>query len=315
MTAEVLYIGGASRSGTTLLERILGLLPDTQTLGEVRHLWIRGVLENQLCGCGASFHECKFWSAVGEKAFGGWTAELGNRIGGICDRQDRSRRIPAMVARQLRGTPTAEMAQYAGAYGRLYAAAAEVSGRRVVIDSSKHVSQPFALMAGSGVRLRIVHVVRDPRGVAYSWSKSVVRPEITGATQLMDRMSAAEVALDWDVQNGLFALTRPLGIPRLVVRYEDLLAAPATAIAVIGRWAGLEMPDAVLNELSHRRVTLQAAHSAAGNPMRFRSGPVDLREDAEWRQHMRRRDRRLVSTITGPLAAVYRRRIVAGGQR
>ena len=306
---DVLYIGGASRSGTTLLERLIGRLPDTQTLGEVRHLWSRGILDNQLCGCGTPFRECAFWSGVGSRAFGGWSAELGRAMSLIQERQDRSRRIPALAANHLRGTSSADVRDHAATYGRLYAAAAEESGQRIVIDSSKHVSQPFVLLSDPGINLRIVHVVRDPRGVAHSWSKQVVRPEITGETQLMDRLSARQVALDWDVQNAPFALAQRLGIPRLVVRYEDLLAAPAVAMAVVARFMGVALTDSYRGELTRRVVSLSKVHSAAGNPMRFRTGPVELRADEAWQREMSRHDRRVVSLLTGPLVAGYRRKL------
>ena len=40
--------------------------------GEVVHLWIRGLSGNELCGCGAAFLDCPFWSEVGRVGFGGW---------------------------------------------------------------------------------------------------------------------------------------------------------------------------------------------------------------------------------------------------
>ena len=53
---------------------LLGGLPGCTAVGELRHIWERGVLGNRLCGCGEPFHECPFWSAVGREAFGGWDA-------------------------------------------------------------------------------------------------------------------------------------------------------------------------------------------------------------------------------------------------
>src|SRR6266705_3371373 len=69
---RVLYIGGWGRSGSTLLDRMLGQVPGFFALGEVREIWQSGLRENRLCGCGASFRECPFWTRVGAEAFGGW---------------------------------------------------------------------------------------------------------------------------------------------------------------------------------------------------------------------------------------------------
>src|SRR5690348_4870275 len=48
----VLYLGGLGRSGTAVLERVLGELPGACSVGELVYLWERGVLRGETCGCG-----------------------------------------------------------------------------------------------------------------------------------------------------------------------------------------------------------------------------------------------------------------------
>ena len=55
---KVLYIGGFGRSGSTLVERILGQLPGFCSAGEIVFLWQRGLIDGQLCGCGVPVPEC-----------------------------------------------------------------------------------------------------------------------------------------------------------------------------------------------------------------------------------------------------------------
>ncbi|GFJ89664.1 hypothetical protein [Phytohabitans rumicis] len=74
--------------------------------------------------------------------------------------------------------------EYAGYYAAIYEAAARVSGASVVIDSSKHSALAHCLRWVPGLDLRVVHVVRDARGVAYSWTKTVVRPEADGDAEM-----------------------------------------------------------------------------------------------------------------------------------
>ena len=59
---RVLYIGGWGRSGSTLLDRLLGQAEGSFSVGEMRDLWLRGVLENRRCGCGEPFDSCPFWT-------------------------------------------------------------------------------------------------------------------------------------------------------------------------------------------------------------------------------------------------------------
>ena len=53
--SRVLYVGGLSRSGSTLIERLIGELPGVCAVGELVHLWERGIAEGERCGCGEPF--------------------------------------------------------------------------------------------------------------------------------------------------------------------------------------------------------------------------------------------------------------------
>ena len=64
-------IGGWGRCGSTLVDMMLGQLPGFVSAGEVRELWLRGILENRPCGCGVPFRSCPFWTKVGDEAFPG----------------------------------------------------------------------------------------------------------------------------------------------------------------------------------------------------------------------------------------------------
>ncbi|HMB70712.1 MAG TPA: sulfotransferase, partial [bacterium] len=67
---KVLYIAGNGRSGSTLLDVILGQIPGFFPVGEVRNVWDYGVVENRPCGCGEAFHDCPFWSRILSGAYG-----------------------------------------------------------------------------------------------------------------------------------------------------------------------------------------------------------------------------------------------------
>ena len=98
---RVVYLGGLGRSGSTLLERLLGELPGACSAGEVVHMWQRGIVEGERCGCGQPFGECEFWCAVGQDAFGGWDAVDVGRIAQLRSEVDRTRYIPLLAASAL----------------------------------------------------------------------------------------------------------------------------------------------------------------------------------------------------------------------
>ncbi|MER7211007.1 sulfotransferase [Streptosporangium sp. NPDC000239] len=299
--ARVVFLGGLGRSGTTLLERLLGEVPGIAPLGEVAHLWTRGVLANEDCGCARPFGTCPFWREVGARAFGGWSEDLAERVVTLGLRVDRTRRIPAL-ARFLAGGRSsrrpAALGEYVAAHRRLYDAASEVAGCPVVVDSSKHASLAFCL-AASGVDVHVVHVVRDPRAVAHSWHRRVIRPE-SGSP--MTRWSPGRTSVHWLAQNlGIELLARG-GVPVTRVRYEDLVRAPAETLGHLAARIGLPVG---LDFLTGEKALLSRAHTVAGNPMRFAVGPIGLVPDDAWRTAAPVLHRSLVTALTWPLMIKY----------
>lgn len=301
---RVLYLGGLGRSGTTVLERVLGELPGACPVGELVHLWQRGVLDDETCGCGEPFARCPFWAEVGRRAFGGWDPALARRMEQLRPRVDRTRFIPRLLVPRLLGRELPELREYVSAFLRLYRAISEAAGGAVVIDSSKHSSLAFCLRTEPGIDLRIVHVVRDSRGVAYSWTKEVQRPEAHGDA-LMTRYSPARSAALWTGHNLFFGLLGRLGTPTRLLRYEDFVTDPATVLGELAAFAGVALRADSMAFLDGATATLSPSHTVAGNPMRFRTGPITLRRDDAWREQLPRRRRWLVAGLTGPLLARY----------
>ncbi len=304
---RVLFLGGLGRSGTTLLERVLGELPGVCPLGEIVHLWQRDLRDGDRCGCGTAFTDCDFWARVGAEAFGGWENVDVDRVLELQHAVERTRYIPWLAAPRLPAGRRRLVVEYAEHYARLYRAAATVSGAQVLVDSSKHGALAYCLRWAPEVDLRVVHVVRDSRGVAYSWTKRVTRPESAGAAE-MTRYTPGRSALLWNAHNAAFGLLRRRGVPMCRVRYEELLANPRGVVHALARFAGLdEPPTDFLGRLPDgtEYADLRACHSAAGNPMRFTVGRVPLRRDDAWRDALHPGQRRLVAALTAPLLGVY----------
>ena len=299
---RVLFLGGLGRSGTTLLERLLGELPGVCPLGEVVHLWERDVAKDERCACGKHFSDCEFWREVGLRAFGGWHNVDVWRILALRDTVERTRHIPRLASLRMSPARRALVDEYADWYSRLYQAAAEVSGASVLVDSSKHPALAYCLRFAPRLDLRVVHMVRDSRGVAYSWTKRVTRPE-SDDTDEMTRYSPARSAMLWNAHNVAFTLLRRCGVPTLRILYEKLLADPVAVLREVAGFAELPAPD--VDFIDGGVAELGSCHSAAGNPMRFTVGPVPLRRDDAWRSALQPGQRRLVTALTAPLLGRY----------
>ena len=278
----MLFVGGFGRSGSTLLERAVGELADACPLGELVHLWERGLGKNELCGCGRPFRECPFWSEVGQIAFGGWENFDTDRALALKHAVDRNRMLPRLLLTWRFGQFRRDLRDYVALYDAIYAAAAKISGAKVVVDSSKHASLAMCLRRASTSRVRIVHVVRDSPAVVYSWTKVVARPE--AADDVMAQYTPLRAAMWWNAYNLMFAAVRATRIPYRRVRYEDFMAAPLATVRNVAAWAASESDPA--EYLSNETIQLSPGHTVAGNPMRFKQGEIAIRRDQEWASAM-----------------------------
>ncbi|MEM9133141.1 MAG: sulfotransferase [Actinomycetota bacterium] len=307
---KVLYIGGLGRSGSTLVELLLNELPGAESVGETIHLWERGVLHNERCACGEPFLTCPRWRAVGEKAFGGWDNVDLEDVIGLRWSVDRSRRLPHIARAHRTGrTAEAEHRYLDHLVSVLEASSAVTDHPGLLLESSKHLSTAALLALDDRIDLRVLHLVRDPRGVAYSWTKEVARPETASADggdgELMPIYRPSRTALRWVTDNlGFEALGRR--VPTLRLRYEDVLTDPAAAMVAVAELCDLDTETLDLSFLAGDRATVAAEmHSVAGNPMRFGGRELTLRLDDAWRTELDPSKRRVVTTMTAPLLRRY----------
>src|SRR4029077_11882222 len=114
------------------------------------------------------FHECVVWRKVGEVAFGGWDALDLAAVRDLRRRLDRRWSVPQLLASRVSPALDRDVAAYRGILAKLYAAIAEVTGARMIVDSSKIATFALLLRGIDDVDLRTAHLVRDPRGVVHS---------------------------------------------------------------------------------------------------------------------------------------------------
>jgi hypothetical protein len=299
------YVAGTGRAGTTLLERLLGLVPGVVPAGEVIDVWLRGPVRNERCGCGERFADCPFWSDVGAKAFGGWDPARAEALHAVQERAVRHFHPAWLTGNPPRGCAE-DWDNLLDALASLYRALGDVSGARFVVDTSKRAAYA-SLLRRAGVDLTVVNLVRDPRAVAHSMTAKVERPHVPpeDGTDYMHTRRPSVAALEWVVFNEVNRLLAAKAIPLLRVRYEDLVGHPAETLMAILDHVGAEYDAAMLCERLQRSVDLGVSHGMSGNSMRFVTGSVELRADESWRQHMRRRDRMVTTMITAPLLRSY----------
>jgi len=304
----VLFVLGSGRSGSTVLANLLGEADGHVSVGEVRYLWERALVGGRPCGCGQLVHACPLWGPVLKGAFPeGIDAQ---RVAAELRQATRMRETLLLLAPGGRRRLVRQHPQLLDALRRLYASLGEQTGGGVVIDASKLPTYALLLGAVPGIRLRLLHLVRDPRATAWSWQR--VKP-LTDARPgaIMQQQSPLKSALLWSAWNGvarLMGLRSGSAYQRL--RYEDFVAEPRRTAS-----SALAPTDLSLPFVDDRRVVLGVSHSVAGNPNRMNSGEITLQPDLQWVDQLPARDVLLVTALTAPLLAAcgYRLRGRAGG--
>ena len=301
----VLYIGGYSRSGATLVSRALGQLPGFLSVGELGYLWKRTLPENRLCGCGARFLDCPFWAEVGRRAFGGWDNVDSGRMLALDRRVHRHRFIPGLVVPALAPGWKRLLRDYSATYSRLYDAIRLVAGADVIVDSTLDPTFGFALRRMPGVEPRIVHLVRDSRGAACSWTKRVRRADAVETPGYLRTYHPGSTALRWTLDHVLVHILGGLARRRMLLRYESFVASPRDELCRLAAYAGEDVTDEELPLVAPHVLKLETDHTVAGNRVRFHRGELTVRADEEWRTRLDPRNRRLVTLITWPLLQLY----------
>jgi hypothetical protein len=286
---RIAYIAGFGRSGTTLLARLLGEIPNFASVGEAGAYFLLGPGDpGELairCGCGASMAECSLWSRL------------------PVNPRWRSLAKPFIRVRHLhralwwRPEIHADLRAFLAAAGDFYHALAARTGTSVIVDSSKSPAFAALLTRVPGLEVYVVHMVRGLTGVV----SSALRPK-----QYIPAMSAQRSILQWYSANlgTEFLRNRAVGFSRL--RYEDLVAHPRPTLEQLAcALSGRPLRCAFLSSssfLTNGQAHIHPQHHVGGNPDKFQCGEVLLRER---RSELSPAMRRLVSLAGAPLLLRY----------
>ena len=321
---KVLFIVGKGRSGSTLLENLLGQLDGWFSAGETIYVLDWGLLRNYTCGCGKPMHSCEIWTSIFDDAFGAdwrngtvrlpstaavkrWTDAPQVRVDDLWKLQQRvvrwhwALRIAAARPGRLRWV---ELGAYASVVDTLYRSIGSVTNAKVIVDSSKNPAYPPLWGQARSVEPYAVQLVRDPRAVTFSWQRHKEWPGDEEPAE-MPRFGATYSSASWMARNLLSEVVRRrLGPSRSkLLRYEDLIAAPRAHVEAITEL--LDEPTDGLPVSADGTTTLEPGHTAGGNPSRFATGSIKVQLDDEWTRSASRSATRLTTALTSPLLRRY----------
>jgi len=283
------FICSAGHSGSTLLDMLLGSHSSAESLGELVNLPMDMAL-NRECACGHGMQDCGLWPQVMRRMRvdpieAPYALRLGYGIAKIGDAR-RTSSLYRMLTR-----PKIAMKYYRLRYNlsflspfesgfdtgvrntlEVYDRVRELTGKSIVVDSSKHYVRAASIYLSRPEQTRVVILVRDGRGVFYSglkrnfgraYSLQAWRNHYARALELLER--------------------RVPETHRILIRYEDMVSNTEQTLSRLCEFLGVEFEPAMLN--------FRAAvhHNVNGNDMKF-SSTSELRLDEAWKTGLKADD-------------------------
>lgn len=298
----VLYVMGAGRSGSTVLDIALNSDERIGGYGELINL-TRSVWPNDEYGSdGIRCSQSPFWTSVRN--------EWARLCGGDClteyralqCRFERIRSLP--LVRWCHPGRNRDLTRYGLLTRNMYLALSHVGGTDIIVDSSKSPARAYAVSRSTGLQLVIIHLVRDVRGVIWSLSKSYAKDERDGVQNEIHGRGTLRASLDWAVTNSCADWVRRQ-LPRestVVLRYEDVVCDSANSLAEVSTLIRRDLLPVA--ERIARREKIEVGQTVAGNRVRM-SGSVQFRYDDEWTRRLSPRAQRLALCFTSGLMRRY----------
>jgi len=299
---RILYIGGTGRTGSTLLANILGQYDTFFSGGELAFLWRFGLMDNGRCACGLELRQCPTWVAIFDQAFGGVNNVDASEMVRLRKRFN-SHHLPLMVTKGIRKRLLDRTGDLPLRLAQLYSGIRSSTGRPIIVDSSKEPHYSYILRSQPSLEVYFLHLVRDPRAVAYSWRRRKVEAGFSDGRFMATRRPSVSSTY-FDVSNIASELIWARHTQRYMrMRYEDFISAPAEMLRRIGEFVEVDIDPS--QAIDDGFANLSGTHSAWGNPNRFLHGQIGLAPEDEWKFRMPQSQRAVVTAMTLPLILQY----------
>lgn len=281
MSGEIVYIVSDHRSGSTLLDQLLGAHQDICTVGEVHHLRAYALGDRSLydpvhplrCTCGERVPSCEFWHQVEDRL----QRPLSTLV--LKPRFFNWRRRRSRIHSFLRVMPRRLLQQNPGLVGnraiqliyrtnrvaddsfQLFDAILEVANARYVIDASKNIHRYRILHTALPKRIRLILLCRDYRGVVYSKMQRGMTLEASTQTWV-SKIKQMDL-LRFEIS--------PDRVYRL--RYEDFCTAPKLELGRLCKFLSLNYSSDMLSRPAGNM------HHIGGSPSKLQDDQKEIKLD------------------------------------
>lgn len=256
---KLLYIAGSSRSGSTLLARLLGELDGFLNIGEAaRNLFdARFIAEDLPCGCGEKIQNCRFWKDI--------VTRIPSDLQKLVARYMRMRYYPWITFSGKPKLPHLQLEMLKSALSDFYSSLFSREECEVIVDSSKDADFAFLLNQIPTIELYVIHLVRDPRAVVSSWR----RPK-----GYLHARSPIKVIVGWNFYNILIEILQRQTSRYLRIGYEHFVETPERTVRKIAHFVG--RGNINVDFIKGKQAEVSRQHILAGNPEKLVQGSITI---------------------------------------
>lgn len=290
---KLIYIMGYGRSGSTLLDIVLGDNKHIVTTGALDnyHVWVK---KNLKCACGKDIRECGYWGKVYKD-----TKFLEKDIK-LVQRMDSLLSFFIFKSSQ-------NVKKYCQLNKALFNSISTSFGKNIIVDSSKTardaIFRPVMLSRFCNFDLKPIFLVRDPRGVVWSAMKKHGSPERHKKDIRLVRFLRALIA--WNFTNFMTIFIDKVFLKEcLFIRYEDFCKDPINVLHRIRNFTDIDV-DNVVNKIIQNQ-PIDIGHNIGGNRLRFSKSIDSIQIDESWRDDMPKSYCRIVKFISYPLIKYFK---------
>jgi hypothetical protein len=299
---KVIYIMGYGHSGSTLLDILLGSHDHIISVGEMVHYDPISSGGHDLCSCGEKHSQCPYWVEI-SKHFKSFVPDAKTFSPTLLKKKFNNWRSLICWIRLLRQIkkPSQEYREYCRHLIALFNAISKYNRRSIIVDSSK-IPCRAATLAGlkDAIDLRIIHLVRDGRGVCWSMMKKIRNSNNDiRLLKIKQLIAFIRTMIGWSVTNLAAECIVKMGVGGdhyLRIRYEDLVEDHEAFFKKVGIVTGESMHKPMMAVSSG--IELNIGHMAGGNLFRMRKRVV-FNPDYDWCRNLPSRYKKLFELVCG----------------
>ena len=261
---KIIYIAGYSRSGSTILDILLGSHSNIFGTGELFYLFEDWLTGTRACTCGEIYKNCEFWKDL----------KLPQEISlqqakEIISNVENRKHITALE----NGKISPDIIQkYSLIQSALYDYIFKTSGKDIIVDSSKSsrdmAGRFYALHKYTDYDVYVIHLVKNGLSVVESYVKKGRNWALEGYVK-NDRFLAERSSLGWFLAN---SITQNLGkkMPEnrfITIKYEDFVTQPESILQQTGKFLDVDLSEVI--SLIKNEIPFHPKHNVGGNRLRL----------------------------------------------